>query len=133
VAPLGPLSYILAFEHICVQMWDHERSHRIWIPRILFCILCQVPKLNSPCCVTALNEKGVCRRMYTCINISMAGSLCCSPETVTALLIRYTPIQTKKFKKKKKEMWYIVCIFTVEYYSIIKKGNLPICDNVIGP
>ena len=31
--------------------------------------------------------------------ICMAGSLCCSPETITALLPGYTPIQSKKFLK----------------------------------
>ena len=34
-------------------------------------------------------------RMDTC----MAESLLCSPETITTLLIKYTPIQNKKFKK----------------------------------
>ena len=29
----------------------------------------------------------------------MAGSLCYSPETITTLLISYTPIQNKKLKK----------------------------------
>ena len=29
----------------------------------------------------------------------MAESLRCSPETITTLLIDYTPIQSKKFKK----------------------------------
>ena len=38
-------------------------------------------------------------RMDTCI--FMAESLHCLPETVTALLIGYTPIQNKKFKRKK--------------------------------
>ena len=32
----------------------------------------------------------------------MAESLCCSPETIRALLIGYTSIQNKKFKRKKK-------------------------------
>ena len=32
----------------------------------------------------------------------MAESLCCSPETITTLLIGYTPIQNKNFKLKKK-------------------------------
>ena len=32
--------------------------------------------------------------MDTCI--CMAESLCCSPETITRLLISYTPIQNKK-------------------------------------
>ena len=39
-------------------------------------------------------------------SICSAESLCCSPETTTALLIGYTPIQDKKFKvwrKKKKD------------------------------
>ena len=32
----------------------------------------------------------------------MAESLCCSPETITTLLISYTSIQNLKIKKKKK-------------------------------
>ena len=32
--------------------------------------------------------------------ICVAESLCCSPETITILLISYTLIQEKKFKKK---------------------------------
>ena len=35
-------------------------------------------------------------------DLCTAESLCCSPETITALLISYTPIQNKKFKKLKK-------------------------------
>ena len=31
----------------------------------------------------------------------MAESLICSTETITTMLIRYTPIQNKKLKKKK--------------------------------
>ena len=31
----------------------------------------------------------------------MAESFCCSPETTTALLISYIPVQNKKFKVKK--------------------------------
>ena len=38
----------------------------------------------------------VWRRMDT--HIYMAKSLHCSPETITTLLIGYTPIQNKKFK-----------------------------------
>ena len=33
--------------------------------------------------------------------IRVAESLCCSPGTITALLISYTPIQNKKLKKIK--------------------------------
>ena len=36
--------------------------------------------------------------MYKC----MAESLHCSPETITILLMRYTPVKNKKFKLKKK-------------------------------
>ena len=47
----------------------------------------------------SLGKKG-----YMCvyIHICVAESLCCSPETITTLLIGYTPIQNKKFLKKKK-------------------------------
>ena len=40
---------------------------------------------------------GVWGRMVTCI--CMAKSLHCSPETITTLLISYTPMQNKKLKK----------------------------------
>ena len=42
---------------------------------------------------------GVRGRMGTCIH--MAESLHYSSETITTLLISYTPIQKKKFKRKK--------------------------------
>ena len=35
------------------------------------------------------------------MDIPMAESLCCSPETITTLLISHIPIQNKKLKKKK--------------------------------
>ena len=38
----------------------------------------------------SLNGRGVWGRMNTCIH--MVESLCCSPETITTLLIGYTPI-----------------------------------------
>ena len=50
----------------------------------------------------SLDGRGVWGRMDTCI--FMAESLHCSPETITALLIDYTPIQNKKLKKKK-SLW----------------------------
>ena len=34
----------------------------------------------------------------------MAESLCCPPETITILLTGYTPIQNKKFRRRKKEL-----------------------------
>ena len=43
----------------------------------------------------SLDGRGVWGRMDPCI--CMAESLCCPPETITTLLIGYTPIQNKKF------------------------------------
>ena len=47
----------------------------------------------------SLDGRGDLERMDTCI--WMAESLCCPPGTITTLLIKYTPIQNKKFKKYK--------------------------------
>ena len=44
-----------------------------------------------------LDGREVRGRMDTCM--CMAESLCSSPETITMLLISYTPIQNKKLKK----------------------------------
>ena len=46
----------------------------------------------------SLDGREVWGRMDTCIH--MAESLPCSPEAMTTLLIGYTPIKNKKFKKK---------------------------------
>ena len=70
-----------------------------------------------------LDGRGVWERMDTCIYV--AESLHCSSETITTLLIDYTPIQNKKLKKKK--MWYT---YTIEYYSVRKKA---ICNSMDGP
>ena len=53
-------------------------------------------ELSSIVC-DSLDGRGVWRRMDTWI--CMADSLWYSPETVTALLIGYAPIQNKKLKK----------------------------------
>jgi len=45
----------------------------------------------------SLDGRGIWGRMDT--RIFMAKSLCCPPETITTLLIGYTPIQNKKFLK----------------------------------
>ena len=47
----------------------------------------------------SLDRKGVWWRMDTCT--CMAEFLFCSLETITMLLIAYTTIQNKKFKRKK--------------------------------
>ena len=50
----------------------------------------------------SLDGSGVWGRIDPCI--CMAESLRCSPEMITILLISYTPIQNKKFKREKKEL-----------------------------
>ena len=46
-----------------------------------------------------LNGREVWGRMDT--SIGMVESICYSPETVKTLLISYTPVQNKMFKKKR--------------------------------
>ena len=52
----------------------------------------------------SVDGRGVWGRMDTCI--CMAECLCCSPETITTLLICYTPIQNGKCKWKKNTKVY---------------------------
>ena len=49
----------------------------------------------------SLDGRGVWGRMDTCVY--MAESFCRSPETITSLLIGYTPIQHKKFSFLKRK------------------------------
>ena len=42
--------------------------------------------------------------------VCMAESLCCSPETITALLVSCIPIQNKKFKKRKNDSLHSACL-----------------------
>ena len=49
----------------------------------------------------SLDGRGVWGSMDACI--CMTESPCCLPETITTLLIGYTPIQNKKFPKNKKK------------------------------
>ena len=48
---------------------------------------------SAQCYVAAMDGREVSGRMHTCI--CMAELLHCSPETITPLLISYTPIQNK--------------------------------------
>ena len=48
-------------------------------------------------------DKKNCLAIHTPVSIRMAESLHCSLETVTALLIGYTPIHNKKLKKLSKK------------------------------
>ena len=50
----------------------------------------------------SLDGRGIQGRMNTCVCV--AESLSCPPETITSFLNGYTPMQNKKFKKKKKEL-----------------------------
>ena len=53
----------------------------------------------------SLDGRGVWGRMDTCV--CMAESFSCPLETITTLLISYTPIQNKKLKKLNnyKKLW----------------------------
>ena len=64
----------------------------------------------------SLGGREVWGRMDTCI--CMAEPLCCSPETITTLLISYTPVQNKKVKKKKR-LGQILSYSTLIFYFII--------------
>ena len=66
----------------------------------------------------SLDGRGVWGRLDTCIY--MAEPLCCSPETITALLTGYIPIQ-----KKKKEVW---CSEGSTVESDIAQSCLTLCD-----
>ena len=59
----------------------------------------QGPTVLVQCHVAAWMGGGALGRMdtWTC----MANLLCCPPETITTLLISYTPIQKKRTVKKK--------------------------------
>ena len=39
-------------------------------------------------------------KLAECIHVCMTESLCCSPETISTMLIGYTPMQNKKLKEK---------------------------------
>ena len=64
---------------------------------------------NSAECYVAvwMAEEWIWGRTDT--SICMVGSLCCPPKTITTLLIDYTPIQNKKFKKIGREK---TCVYT---------------------
>ena len=66
--------------------------------------------------------------MDTCI--CTAKPFCCSPKTITILLISYTPMQDKKLKKKKKNSskmsflislpkWYYILEFPYVFFCSI--------------
>ena len=60
-------------------------------------------------------------RIYTYIRSPpcTAESLCCSPEPITTLLIGYTPIQNKKFKRKKKKRMQPIKTWIIRNIAIV--------------
>ena len=52
---------------------------------------------SAQCYMAAWMGEEFSGRMDICVRT--AESLCCSPETITTLLIGYTPIQNKKLKR----------------------------------
>ena len=64
--------------HTAIFKMDNQQGPTLW-HRELCSMLCG-----------SLDGRGVWERMDTCI--CMAESLCCTPETITTLLIGYTPI-----------------------------------------
>ena len=74
--------------------------------RILYNLLCLIFIIIGEVAIRSyilktkqtLDRKGVWGRGDTCV--CLAESLCCSVETITALLTGYIPIQNKKVKNK---------------------------------
>jgi len=79
--------------HTAIFKMDNQQGPTVW-HRELCSMLCG-----------SLDGRAVWGRMDTCI--CMAESPCCSPGTITTLLISYTPIQNKKFLKKKKKQLHV--------------------------
>ena len=68
--------------------------------------------------------------MDTCI--CMAESLCCPPETITTLLINYTPFQDKKLKKINMKCY---CIVLNARFTVVSRSGmslLAIAQNLEG-
>ena len=71
------------------------------------------------------------------IRICMAESLHCSSETVTALLIGYTPIQNafgvkKKKKKNREKAWYFYILslgIAHCHFHLLVKADTKLCED----
>ena len=63
-----------------------------------------------------LDGRGVYGRMGICI--CMAESFCCSSETITTLVISYTPIQSKNLKKKKPHSYFKMFKRSIEVWAV---------------
>ena len=73
-------------------------SQRVGHDRVTCTLFPHSPGKRLQFAALNLGWEGVWGRMDTCI--FMTESLCCPSETVTTLLIGYTPIQNKKLKNK---------------------------------
>ena len=84
---------------------------------------------NSALCYVAAWMGGV-GRMDTCI--CMAESLCCPPETITTLLISYTPTQNKNLKKKKRIQlfWSKFRTSRSGYWALAWENGFQLCLHV---
>ena len=75
----------------------------------------------------SLDRRGVWGRKDTCI---CTESLCYSPESITALLIGYNPIQNQKLKKYKvthlvtRDIFKICCIIIILRYFLGRKRTM---------
>ena len=98
-------------------------------------------ELCSVLCAS-LDGRWVCGKIDTCIGIWMSESLHCSPETITTLLIGYTPIQNvfgEKNKIKKKFFKYCGFIYSLSekilfhilYPSNRLKNNCKVLQHIL--
>ena len=90
-------------------------------------LLLQHMELCSVLCVR-LDGRGVWGRMDTCI--CMAESLHCLPETITTLLISYTPIQNALGVKKKKRisLFVKICGYNMCAHDRLLQSCVTLCN-----
>jgi len=110
------LSHVRLFATPSTTIWQWKRYEvliktTIWITNkdILYMELC-----STSC--GSVGERGVWRRMDS--HMCMAQSLHCSPETITTLLIYYTPIQNKKCKTKSMTWKVLSCKYNIIYLDL---------------
>ena len=76
--------------HTAIFKMDNQQKPILWHME-LCSVLC-----------ASLDGRGAWGRMDACI--CMIELLCCLPEIITTLIISYTSIQNKKFRRRKKEL-----------------------------
>ena len=101
ICPFQYFSFYISQGFSCTKVSNFTQIYRSFsFPvSVLEVMLLQHPELSEmPVLCGSLDGRGVWGRMDTCINICMAECLHCSPETITTLLVNYTPIQIKSSK-----------------------------------